>query len=215
MRLPNMFPWRKSVMQERQAFQQFDWNGFLNYYREYQNLSQAGGVARYLNPDNQIRVTPRLAMRIPAYRLGVNLIANTIATLPVSVQRGMDLLENHPTANVLAKRANPSQTSVDFWRIFMYMEIVRGAGYMMFNRNRINEISQAYVLHTDRCVLTPDGLLYKPVRGREQLFENGEFAAMVGLPNIDSTDLLNPADPMEENAYALLVALYAYAQAMG
>jgi len=89
--------------------------------------------------DNQRNVGVDGAMQIATVWRAVEIIAKTLATLPIMVytRRGnmRDIARDENLWNLLHDRPNPRQTPVEFWIAMMLNYLLRGNGYAEIKRN--------------------------------------------------------------------------------
>lgn len=138
-----------------------------------------------------MNVTPDNAMRHTAVYRAVKLIAETYASLPLSVNKflpkgGSVRDAEHPLQLVLAKRPNKRQTSFE-WREMMSGHFaLRGRCYSEIISTGGKAVSQLIPLHPDhvRPFLAPDGKLafeYSPLEGPTRIILQDEMFFMHGL----------------------------------
>ncbi|MDD7963315.1 phage portal protein [Microbacterium thalli] len=117
-----------------------------------------------------VNVTPEQSLQVMAVLTSVRLVAEAIATLPVSVvvRRGRDRVAPSPKYRKLVKlltvQANPVQDAAEFWRVVVTWLLIRGNAYVFVQRNGAGEVEALWpVPPTDVTVLrTPTGqLAYK------------------------------------------------------
>lgn len=115
------------------------------------SLSDSEGSAAVFGVDlsTGLTVGPQNMMRLSATWSCVRLIAETIATLPLSIYeskgggKGKQLAQQHPLYSVLHDVPNPDATAAVFWESMVASMLVRGAGRaekLIFN-NRLVGLS--------------------------------------------------------------------------
>ncbi len=114
-----------------------------------------------------VNVTPEQSLQVMAVLTSVRLVAEAIATLPVSVvvRRGRDRVAPSPRYRTLVKlltvQANAVQDAAEFWRVVVTWLLIRGNAYVFVQRNGAGEVTALWpVPPTDVTVLrTPTGQL--------------------------------------------------------
>lgn len=114
-----------------------------------------------------VHVTPEQSLQVMAVLTSVRLVAEAIATLPVSVvvRRGRDRVAPSPKYRSLVKlltvQANAVQDAAEFWRVVVTWLLIRGNAYVFVQRNGAGEVTALWpVPPTDVTVLrTPTGQL--------------------------------------------------------
>lgn len=99
------------------------------------SVGDVSGIAAVLgaDPDTGTVISPRTMLQISAVWACVRLIAETIATLPLSIyERGSGgrkrLALQHPLYSVLHDVPNPDATAAVFWESMVSAMLLRGAG---------------------------------------------------------------------------------------
>jgi HK97 family phage portal protein len=99
------------------------------------SVSDVSGMATVLGSDSATGVTisPRTMLQISAVWACVRLIAETIATLPLSIYErtgasGKRLAQQHPLYSVLHDVPNSDATAAVFWEAMISAMLLRGAG---------------------------------------------------------------------------------------
>ncbi|MGZ0070057.1 phage portal protein, partial [Microbacterium arborescens] len=93
-----------------------------------------------------VNVTPEQSLQVMAVLTSVRLVAEAIATLPVSVvvRRGRDRVAPSPKYRKLVKlltvQANPVQDAAEFWRVVVTWLLIRGNAYVFVQRNGAGEV---------------------------------------------------------------------------
>ncbi len=118
-------------------------------------------------------VSPETATAIPAVHACVQVIAETISSLPLPIYRRMDnegkeVDKSHPLYQVLNIQANPAQTSMEFREQLLASCALTGNGYALKEIDGRGAIKALYPLHPGqvhpeklingrvRYVVTPD-----------------------------------------------------------
>lgn len=120
------------------------------------------------------KVTPKSALAISAVWRCVNLLASTIAGLPLPVYRklgdgGKERALNHPLADVLDFQPNPWQTAFGFREMLMGHVLLRGNFYAEIRPGQRGAVDQLIPIHPDRVEKIDqlrDGSLRYEIRGQ-------------------------------------------------
>ncbi len=122
------------------------------------------------------RVTPDLAMRVSTVYACVNLLARTVASLPLLMYRtgqgGTFEAPEHPLYDVLEHQPNRWQTAFDFRAMMMTHLCMRGNAYAEIVPGPRGAVDQLEPLHPDRVIpqRLPDGSIrYQLSDGRRLL----------------------------------------------
>lgn len=123
---------------------------------------KAGAVAQPAMPDIEsqwlssllgaassagINVNEKVAMGVSTVYASVNLLANTVATLPCNIHRrlegglGSEVATDHPLYSILHDSPHDEMTSVDFRRAVQANLSLHQNGYAIIVRNGFNDIS--------------------------------------------------------------------------
>lgn len=96
------------------------------------SVSDVQGMPAVLGADTGTVISPRTMLQISAVWACVRLIAETIATLPLSMYErtggGKRLAQQHPLYSVLHDVPNPDATAAVFWESMVSSMLLRGAG---------------------------------------------------------------------------------------
>jgi HK97 family phage portal protein len=139
-----------------------------------------------------LNVTPDSAMKVTAVFRCVSLLAQTYASLPLTVDRliaggGQEPDPTHPLFEVLCYRPNPWQTSFE-WREMMGAHFaLRGACYSEIIGTGGRAVSALVPLHPDRVrpFMAPSGQMafeYRPLNGASRVILQSEMHWMHLLP---------------------------------
>lgn len=149
-----------------------------------------------------LSVTPDSAMRVTVVYRAVSILAQTYASLPVSVDRILpdgaketDL--KHPLYDVIVYQPNQWQTSFE-WREMMAAHFaLRGCCYSEIVSSGGKAVAQLVPLHPDRVMpfRAPDGKLafgYQPLNGPSRVILQDEMHFM----HLMSADGIKPISPI-------------------
>ncbi|WP_353429151.1 phage portal protein [Paracoccus denitrificans] len=135
-------------------------------------------------------VTPDSAMRVAAVYACVRIISGAVATLPLHINRRVDLrtredASDAPIWRVLRRRPNRWQTPSQFRRMLQAHLLLRGNAYAMIVRSR-GTVQELIPLHPDRVEMKQNddlGLEYIYTRqdGRRIRLAQMEMFHLVGL----------------------------------
>lgn len=147
-----------------------------------------------------IRVTADLALRASAVYACVKVLAETMASLPMSVYRVLpngdrEEYNSHPIAELIRYQPNGIQTAVEFWETTVLHSALRGVGYAEIVSGPRGAVDQLKSLHADRVVteLLRDGTLRfritDPATGANRVLLQEEMFRIPGLSSDGVTGL--------------------------
>ncbi|TAI67586.1 phage portal protein [Bradyrhizobium sp. Leo170] len=104
-----------------------------------------------------VRITPMAAMRLSAFAACAKVLAETIASLPVSVNKimpddGRQAWPSHPIAELIRYQPNRTQTAVEFWESIILHAVLFGTGYAEIVPGTRGAVDQLKFLRSDRVV---------------------------------------------------------------
>lgn len=160
-----------------------------------------------------MNVTADTAMRVTAVFRCVALRAQTLASLPLTVERnlsdgGHDIAPNHPLFPVLAYQPNKWQTSFE-WREMMEAHFcLRGACYSEILSTGGRAVDELIPLHPDRVrpFRTADGKLafeYFPLNGQSRVILQDEMFYL----HLMTSDGVTPISPITMHREAVGLAM--------
>jgi len=160
-----------------------------------------------------MNVTADTAMRVTAVFRCVSLRSQTLASLPLTVERnladgGHEVARQHAMFNTLAYRPNRWQTSFE-WREMMEAHFcLRGRCYSELVSTGGRGVAELVPLHPDRVIpfRAPDGKLafkYTPLDGAERIILQSEMFYL----HLMSMDGVNPISPIGLHREAVGLAL--------
>lgn len=158
-------------------------------------------------------VTADTAMRVTAVFRCVSLRAQTLASLPLTVERnlpdgGHETDRKHPLFDKLAYQPNRWQTSFE-WREMMEGHFcLRGACYSEIVSSGGSGVEELIPLHPDRVTpfRAPDGKLafmYRPLNGPERVILQDEMFFL----HLMSSDGIKPISPISLHREAIGLAM--------
>ncbi|MGY4224341.1 HK97 family phage portal protein [Bradyrhizobium sp. USDA 4503] len=114
------------------------------YYESVGKRSKAG-----------IRITPMIAMRLSAFAACAKVLAETIASLPVSINKVMPddgrlPAPGHPVAELIRFQPNRTQTAAEFWESIILHAVLFGTGYAEIVPGARGAVDQLNFLRSDR-----------------------------------------------------------------
>lgn len=147
-----------------------------------------------------VRVTADLALRASAVYSCIKVLAETMASLPMSVYRvlpGGDREEfnAHPIAELIRYQPNGIQTAAEFWETTVLHSALRGVGYAEIVPGARGAVDQLKSLHADRVTteIIRDGTLrFKitdPFTGATRILLQEEMFRIPGLSSDGITGL--------------------------
>ena len=177
---------------------------------------QDAGLARlfggmFSQTSSGVNVNPNNAMTITAVYSAVTIISESIAMLPWEVLRevedGKEKATNDPRYNIVARRPNRFQNTLEYRETMIANLMLRGRAVAEIVSNGAGIITDLIPLHPDEIkpFKAPDGSIaieHKPVNGDRRILLAGEFVDLKGL----SLDGVNCVCPITENAETLGIA---------
>lgn len=151
------------------------------WYEPVAMLSQAG-----------VRVSPTIAMTLPAVWSAVNRISGDIGTLPCHIFRkldndGRERATAHALHQLLRWRPNPWQTAADYWPMMVGHVLLRGNAYSEIVPGRNGVVGALMPLHPDKMrVAVSNGQLryyYRETTGEERAIRTDWVFHIRGLSN--------------------------------
>ncbi len=139
-----------------------------------------------------VAVGPDTALQASTVYACVNLLAETIAALPLIVyryldnDRGRDQARNHPLYFVLHDQPNESQTAFEFLQMMQTHALLRGSGYAEIISGKRGFVDQLIPLHPDNVIKEKMGRGRYRYRvtdedGRERLLNDENIFEIGGL----------------------------------
>lgn len=139
-----------------------------------------------------MRVSAESALRISAVYRCVNLIAGTIASLPLHLYEkrddgGRTRAERHPLYKLLRDQPNVRQTSVEWLEMGIAYVLLRGNFYNQILFDRRGAVRELVPLHPDRVVCRMDystgrrTYVFHPIRGQQIPLTQDEVLHVMGL----------------------------------
>ncbi|MCK1577811.1 phage portal protein [Bradyrhizobium sp. 174] len=159
------------------------------WYSELGRKSKAG-----------IRVTPDIALRASAVYACIKVLAETMASLPLSIYRVLpsgdrEEFNSHPIAELIRYQPNGIQTAVEFWETTVLHSALRGVGYAEIKPGTRGAVDQLISLHADRVtteVIRDGTLRFKitdPFTGATRTLLQEEMFRIPGLSSDGITGL--------------------------
>jgi HK97 family phage portal protein len=167
-----------------------------------------------------VSVSPHTALRVPAVRAAVELIAGTTGTLPVKVFQSADgtskeVAHDHPAASIVHRDANP-WTSAGALRSQLTMDaMLNGGGFAFANRDRDGRVVELVRLSPTAVMVETDTLTGEPrfrvTEGRGQHIYG--FRDIIHIAPLASLDGVKGEAPIRSarEAIGLAVTLEAHA----
>ena len=138
-----------------------------------------------------IIVNPQTAMQSAAVYSCVQVLAQSIAMLPVNLYQKLGdgskkIADAHPVFELLHDQPNSYQTSIEFWEMMVASLCLRGNAYAYINRIGNGKIKELLPLHPDmvRVEMAADFTIRYQVTlpdGTFRHFSNGELFHIRGL----------------------------------
>lgn len=167
-----------------------------------------------------VRVTADLALRASAVYSCIKVLAETMASLPMSVLQILPDGErvefnNHPIADLIRYQPNGIQTAIEFWETTILHSALRGVGYAEIVPGPRGAVDQLISLHAGRVhteILRDGTLRFKftdPFTGATRTLLQEEMFRIPGLSSDGITGL--PAVDIAADAIGLGMAADNYA----
>lgn len=185
------------------------------------HLSNDGAWVEYLSGKGYA-VNARSALRIAAVIRCVDVVAKTIASLPMNLfEKGTDgnrtKAEKHPVYNLLNRLPNRETTAYDFWHMYLFNLMLTPGAYAKIVRDRNGFIKALWNIPSARVSLKRNAVtkerylhVYLDDGLTETLYE-GDFMYTPGTRFSDAT---NPEDPIKlaADVLGLTMALNGFAK---
>lgn len=155
------------------------------------------------------------AMKLTALYRAVNLIAETISSLPFNVYQLQGsrriLTRDHPVYRLIERRPSPLMNSMQFKYSMMVIALLRGASYARIIRNQLARPVELQIFANPYDV-TPfifENALYFQIKGEELPVPSGDMFRILWT----SFDGITPVSPIRAAAVALSRGLSSQAYA--
>ncbi len=180
---------------------------------ERRSVDYADPALRYLYGGSRTSsgepVSLERAVGLTATWACVNLIAGTIATMPLVLYRRTDegrvrALE-HPLYDVLHTRPNPVQSVVAFWEAMVTALLLRGNAYAMLTRDDDGRVRALWYVNPDRVhveVLRTGRLRYKVFTGEQ-------------TQTVPDNQMLHVVGPMSDDGYTGRSVISTFRETLG
>lgn len=167
-----------------------------------------------------INVTEDLALGVPAIWCAVNVIAGTIAHLPLHLYKTSDGKTDRATADplysVIHDYANDYHTKFDFWKLIVSRALLGGRGIAIILRNKANR-AQGFLPIDERSVTINQTIQNGTVK-RTYTYSGQTYAGtdIIDISPLLRADGLSVYSPVETNreAIAAIIAAERYATSM-
>ena len=163
-------------------------------------------------------VTPETALKVPAVACAVNVLAGTLASLPLQVfariENGRETTERDPLYGILHDAPNEEWTSFEWRKFMMTNTLLNGRGLSFIERNKAGRVMNIWPLETAKTTI-------ERVSGRKVYrYRDGDrtvtYAAneVVDIPWMLKSDGISHVPPVERlaGAIGLALGLETYAQ---
>lgn len=117
------------------------------------------------------------ALGIASFWRGVNILSNTIASLPFRVFQGKEQKKDHESFYLLKHKANNYQSSFEFINTMIMLMLVKGNSFAYIERNeRGQQIGYKIINYNNVEVIELDGSLYFKFDGdKDKIFLNEDL----------------------------------------
>jgi HK97 family phage portal protein len=166
---------------------------------ERRAVDYADPALQYLYGDRRTSsgepVSLERAVALTAIWACVNLIAGSIASMPLLLYRRVDedreRAVDHPLYDVLKVRPNPVQSVVAFWEAIVTALLLRGNSFAMLTRDDDGRVRALWYVNPDRVHTE----VLKTGRLRYKVFTGGT------TQTVDAAGMLHIAGPMSDDGY--------------
>jgi HK97 family phage portal protein len=170
-------------------------------------------------------VTEESALGVTAIWQAVNIIASTMAVLPLNLYKTSPTLgkikaENDPLYKILHDQVNESYVTSNQWRKLMMMRLlIGGRAYSFIERNRAGRVQNIWYLNPDRMRVDPGPNGFGKVYSYDQpnnktvSYQPSDIIDLVWMPAANGIDHLKPINILR-NAIGLATAGERYASAV-
>lgn len=119
---------------------------------------------------SKIPVTTNSAQSIPAYFRAINVIAEQVGSLPVSVYRRQsdgDVIEevDHPLAKLLNNRPHPLYNKFDFFDTLIRLWMLKGQAFVYAIRDNFGNLSRLQILEGTPDIFEVEGIYFYKFNG--------------------------------------------------
>lgn len=140
--------------------------------------------------DNLKQMTPEVALQVGTVYACVDLVASTVASLPLFVYTNengkRELARDSWLWFVLHDSPNKHMTSMEFWRAMVLQLMLRGNAFAILNRGEYGDVQSMYPVASDQMEVARDGneLVYTYTRDNEQtVYKQDDVLHLKGLGN--------------------------------
>jgi HK97 family phage portal protein len=166
-------------------------------------MSDEGAWIAYLQGRGYTTMTPMNALKIATVFRCVDLVAKTIASLPLILYRktdtGREKADKHNLYKLLHMLPNPTTTAFEFWHMYIFNLMLTRGGFAKIVRDRNGFIRQLWNIPTANVygpkANTVNGERYIRVvlsEGKSETLREGDFMYSPGLRMNSDIDPENP-----------------------
>lgn len=167
------------------------------------------------------KIGPIEALKVSAVLRSVDVIAKTLASLPLALymntEQGKEKAVHHPVYKLLHRLPNPYTTAYDFWHMYIFNLLLTRGAYAKIVRNRAGVVTSLWNIPTanvsDWQVNKLNGERYVVVNLGEGQTERLRFVDILHTPNLRFSSDLQAEDPLNiaADVLGLNTALNGYA----
>lgn len=167
-------------------------------------------------------VSAKTALRVSAVIRCVDVVAKTMASLPLNLYQDKngdrEKAVNHPLYKLLYRLPNPETTAYEFWHMYIFNLMLTTGAYAKIKRDRNGFIRQIWNIPTHNVALHRNSVnleryidVYDDKNGFMETLREGEF---MFTPALRFTNTTYPEDPIKiaADVLGLTMALNGYAK---
>lgn len=150
------------------------------------NVSLGDFLAESIH-NNDLSVNELTVLSIPSVRRAVNVLASTIAGLPIDIkqkrERYFEKIEGHSLEYYLNYEPNQTIDKVTFFQAFMTNVLLHGNGFALIKRNSSYSIESIELIHPDRVtvkVLKNNSIRYEVENASRKSYRADEIIHVMG-----------------------------------
>jgi len=150
------------------------------------NVSLGDFLAESIH-NNDLSVNELTVLSIPSVRRAVNVLASTIAGLPIDIkqkrERYFEKIEGHSLEYYLNYEPNQTIDKVTFFQAFMTNVLLHGNGFALIKRNSSYNIEAIELIHPDRVtvkVLKNNSIRYEVENASRKSYRADEIIHVMG-----------------------------------
>ncbi|ERM82379.1 hypothetical protein P872_18455 [Rhodonellum psychrophilum GCM71 = DSM 17998] len=148
-------------------------------------------------------VNEKTALTIASFYQGINIIANTISTLPMKVHRGKEVDKNNIIYYLLKEKPNKYQTAFEWINTMLLIMITKGNSFSFIKRDNSGDIYELNIINYTyvEAVIFDDVLFFKFDGDKDLVYRNDEVIHFknIGTGYLGINPILNFKKNLEVN----------------